>query len=159
MDADQDFVLVLNGRSRRFRANPDTPLLYVLRDDLGQHETRFGCGDGLCGACTVIVDGRARHACDTPISTVKGPVETAAALTDPDGDHPILTALVAWTAGQCGYCLAGIAMRAKSFLEDRPGATREEIAVALDGNLCRCGAHNRILDALVDAASKMADLP
>lgn len=155
MSTDQDYVLELNGRSRQVQAAPDTPLLYVLRDGLGENETRFGCGDGLCGACTVIIDGRAVHACDTPISAVKGPVETAASLAGPASDHPILAAMVSKTAGQCGYCLAGIAMRAKAFLDTNPGASRAEIAEALDGNLCRCGAHNRILDALVEAAAEM----
>lgn len=155
MSKDQDFEIEVNGRARRFRAAPDMPLLYALRDLLDETETRFGCGDGLCGACTVTVGGRAMHACDMPISAVTGPVETAASLRSGDGDHPILTALTRHAAGQCGYCLAGIAMRARAFLESQPGATRAEIARALDGNLCRCGAHNRILDALEEAAREM----
>ncbi len=149
------FDLTVNGVPRRVEAEPDMPLLYVLRDLMGERETRFGCGDGLCGACTVIVDGRAAEACDLPVSAVAGPVETAASLTGPAGDHPILDALLSRNAGQCGYCLSGIAMRAKAFLEVTPGASRAEIARALDRNLCRCGAHNRILDALEQAAAQM----
>ena len=157
MASPEEFEINLNGTRRIVRANPDMPLLHVLRDLLGAREARFGCGDGLCGACTVIMDGHAVTSCDLPVASVRGPVETSASLAAPGGDHPILAALLDHNAGQCGFCLPGIAMRAKAFLRMHPDATREEIAAALDGNLCRCGAQKRILDSLCDVAERIAE--
>lgn len=146
----------LNGEPCAISVDPETPLLYVLRRDLGMSATRFGCGDGLCGACTVIVDGRALPSCDTPVGAVAGKaVETAEGMAQGDTAHPIVTALIEEQAGQCGYCLPGIVMSAKALLHETPQPTRTQIAAALDGNLCRCGAHLRILRAIELAAERM----
>lgn len=150
------FHLTLNGHEVTVTAEPEMPLLYALRDLLGAREARFGCGDEMCGACAVIVDGEAVASCGTPLSAVQGKsVETAAILASDGRDHPILDELLRHQAGQCGYCLAGISMRAKALLDRRPAATRAEIAAALDANLCRCGAHARILDALEAAGRRL----
>lgn len=134
-----------------------TPLIYVLRNDLGLRGTRFGCGEGTCGSCTVIVDGRAATACDTPLEAVAGrSVETVESLTAGPEPHPLLAAIVAEQAGQCGYCLSGILMRAKALLAATPQPTRNQIAAALDGNLCRCGAHDRIIRAVARAGTQEA---
>ena len=144
----------VNGAETTVTADPDTPLLYVLRNDLGLTSVRFGCGAGQCGACTVIVDGRARHACDMPLwSAAGGAIETVEGLAQRDPPHPLLKAFVDEQAGQCGYCLAGILMRAKALLDAEPQPSRAAIIAALDGNLCRCGSHVRILRAVERAAA------
>lgn len=146
----------LNGTSVEVAGPEEMPLLYALRDELRLKATRFGCGDAACGACMVIVDGEARTSCDLPISTIAGArVETAEAL-DGDPEHPLLAAMIAHQAGQCGYCLPGILMAAKAYLDAGGGADRTAIAAALDANLCRCGTHMRILDAVEDAARRIA---
>ncbi|MGI1663341.1 (2Fe-2S)-binding protein [Palleronia sp. KMU-117] len=146
----------LNGSKVEVDASDELPLLYALRDELGLKATRFGCGDAACGACTVIVDGVARTSCDLPVSAVAGcRVETAEAL-DVDPAHPLLEAMLAHQAGQCGYCLSGIVMAAKAYLDAGGGDDRATIAQALDANLCRCGTHARILDAVEDAARRIA---
>ncbi len=153
----QTFHLTVNGRSVDVTADGDTPLLYILRNDLGLKGARFGCGEGLCGSCTVIVDGRAINSCDTPLWSVDGKrVETIEGLADGDTLHPVQKAILAEQAGQCGYCLSGIIMRAKAFLDVTPEPSRAQIAEALDPNLCRCGAHDRILRAVQRAAKEMA---
>ena len=149
--------LTVNGDEVAVDADRDTPLLYILRNELGLKGTRFGCGLGLCGSCTVIVDGLAVHSCDTPLWSVEGKsVETVDGLADNGELHPIQRAVIEEQAAQCGYCLSGIIMRAKAFLESTPSPTRAEIAQALDRNLCRCGAHDRILRAMQRAAKEMA---
>jgi nicotinate dehydrogenase subunit A len=146
----------LNGTAVEIVGAAEMPLLYALRDELGMKATRFGCGDAACGACMVIVDGKARTSCDLPISAIAGArVETAEAL-DRYPAHPLLAEMLAHQAGQCGYCLPGILMAAKAYLDDGGGADRAAIAAALDANLCRCGTHVRILDAVEDAARRMA---
>lgn len=153
----ETFELDVNGKPAKVDVDRDTALLYVLRNDLGLKGTRFGCGDGVCGACMVIIDGRAQFACDTPIWSVAGKsVETVEGLAKDDVLHPLQEAILDEQAGQCGYCLSGIIMRAKALLEEKPRATRAEIADALDRNLCRCGAHARILDAIETAAQQPA---
>lgn len=149
--------LTLNGRPVAVEADPDTPLLYALRHPLDARTARFGCGVGLCGACTVIVDGTARFSCDMPVSEAEGRrVETAESLaTDPP--HPLLAAVVDRQAGQCGYCLPGIVMAAKALLDRETRPSRQRIAESLAGNLCRCGAHVRILDAVEAAAARLAE--
>lgn len=147
----------LNGKSTSAEVDPDMPLLYVLRGELGMTGTRFGCGTGMCGACTIIMDGKAVQACDTPASVVDGRnVETIESLAAGDEAHPIVAALLELQAGQCGYCLPGIVLAAKALLDTTPNPDRTAIAATLDGNLCRCGAHHRILNAIELAASRMA---
>lgn len=150
--------LTLNGNPVEVTAPPDTPLLYVLRDMLDAKGARFGCGDGLCGACTVIVDGAAQCACDVPVSAVAGAViETVEGLAAQQPPHPLVAAVIERQAVQCGYCLPGIVMAAKALLDRTPRPSRADIAAALDGNLCRCGTHVRILDAIETAAAQMAE--
>lgn len=153
-------ALTLNGRPVEVAADPDTPLLYVLRGELGAKSARFGCGSGLCGACTVVIDGKAAFSCDVPLSTVAGAsIETVEGLAAQDPPHPLIAAVIERQAVQCGYCLPGIVMAAKALLDETPRPSRQEIAEALDGNLCRCGTHLRILDAIETAAARMAEEP
>ena len=149
--------LTLNGRPAEVNADPETPLLYVLRGTLGLKAARFGCGVGLCGACTVLLDGKAVRSCDMPLSAAAGAVvETVEGLAEADPPHPLITAILDGQAAQCGYCLPGIVMSAKALLDGTPRPSRKEIAAALDQNLCRCGAHLRILAAIEIAAARMA---
>jgi nicotinate dehydrogenase subunit A len=147
--------LVVDGAAVHVQTDPDTPLLYVLRGELNNFGTRFGCGEGTCGACMVIVDGKAQASCNLPVSAVTGAaIETIAGVESSD---PIVAAMLEIQAGQCGYCLPGIVMSAKALLAQNPAPSRLEIAQALDGNLCRCGAHLRILAAVETAAKSMAE--
>ncbi|HUA36085.1 MAG TPA: (2Fe-2S)-binding protein [Candidatus Binataceae bacterium] len=135
----------------------DTPLLYVLRDDLKLKGVRFGCGVGQCGACTVMIDGRAVKSCETPAWSVEGQgITTIEGLGTIDRMHPLQQAIVDFQAGQCGYCLAGILMRTAALVGVDKQPSREKLVAALDDNLCRCGAHSRILDALEGAWIKLA---
>jgi nicotinate dehydrogenase subunit A len=142
--------LTVNGRTHRLAVDPETPLLYVLRNDLGLVGSRFGCGDGLCGSCTVIVGARAVRSCSTPVGTALAPITTIESL---GGGHPLQEALLAEQAGQCGFCLSGIVMSAKALLDATPRPSAAEIRTALDGNLCRCGSHPRILRAIERVAN------
>ncbi len=142
--------MILNGLAVAPVVDPETPLIYVLRGALGAVSVRFGCGEEACGACTVLVDGKPAYACSTPVRAVESrAVDTVEGLSD---DHPLIAAFAAERAGQCGYCLAGIVMRAAALLRDNPRPDRAAVAAALDPNLCRCGAHSRILDAVLRAA-------
>lgn len=149
------YTVNVNGVAREVIAEPDTPLLWALRDTWGLTGTRFGCGAGSCGACTVWVEGTPVHSCDTPLWSVEGKsVTTIEGLTEA-GPHRVQEELIACDAGQCGYCLSGIAMRAAALIDSRSAETpltREEVQEALDGHLCRCGAHNRIIAAVMKAA-------
>lgn len=146
----------LNGAAQTCTSPSDTPLLYVLRDELGLFGTRFGCGQNQCGACNVLMDGFAVAACDTPLWAVAGKqVTTIEGLGTPDNPHPIQAALIAEQAGQCGYCLSGIAISAAALLARNPHADDAEIRAALDRNLCRCGTHLRILRAVRRAAQSL----
>lgn len=157
-DGTSQISLTINGARLHVSAAPETPLLYVLRDTLGQKGTRFGCGEGMCGACTVIIDGRAMQSCDVPVGTVADSrIETIEGLSTNGQHHPIVAALFDGQAGQCGYCLPGIVMSAKALLDATPRPTRAQIAATLDANLCRCGAHVRILKAIETAAARMAE--
>jgi nicotinate dehydrogenase subunit A len=139
----------VNGSPRRVEAAPETPLLYVLRNELRLKGTRFGCGLGQCGACTVIVDGKAVQSCDVPVSAVAGKqVTTIEALSEGGRLHPLQQAFIDEQAAQCGYCASGIIMSAKALLDAHPGASDEQVREALAGNLCRCGTHSRILRAI-----------
>ena len=142
-------TLLVNGEAREVGCDPDTPLLYVLRNDLGLLAAKFGCGLGLCGACTVHVDGRPTHACDTPVWAVEGKQITT--LEGLGGAHPLQEAFTARQALQCGYCTSGMIMTAAALLESEPEVDEAGVRRALDGNLCRCGSHNRIVRAVLDA--------
>ena len=142
-------ILQINNSSREFKGNPDTPLLYVLRNDLGLVGTRFGCGSGQCGACFVLVDGRAMASCDLPVSFVSGKKVTT--IEGLGGEHPVQKALERHQAAQCGYCMSGIVMSAVALLANEKSPSEERIRAALDKNLCRCGSHNRVVRAILDA--------
>jgi nicotinate dehydrogenase subunit A len=139
----------LNGERRTVEGSADTPLLYVLRNQFGLVGTRFGCGGGQCGACMVLVDGRAMASCDLPISfVVNKRVTTIEGL---GGNHPVQKALERHQAAQCGYCMSGIVMAAVALLEKSASPSESEIRQTLDKNLCRCGSHNRVVKAILDA--------
>jgi nicotinate dehydrogenase subunit A len=145
--------LTVNGTAVEITADPDTPLLYTLRNHLGLKGTRFGCGLGLCGACNVIVDRQTVSSCDTPLWAVEGKeVRTVEGLSGDGQLSPLQQAFVDEQAGQCGYCLSGIIMSATALLEANPRPDEQEVRAALDNNLCRCGAHNRIVRAVLGAA-------
>jgi nicotinate dehydrogenase subunit B len=150
------FRLTVNGAERSVACEPDTPLLDVLRHDLGLAGPKFGCGMGLCGACFVLVEGRARASCDLPVSAVTGPVTTVEGLPDGERLHPVQQAFVDEQAAQCGYCTSGMVMAAVGLLHDRPAPTEQEVREALDGNLCRCGTHARIVRAVQKAAGRIS---
>jgi nicotinate dehydrogenase subunit A len=140
--------LTVNGTSHEVVCDPDTPLLYVLRNDLGLVGAKFGCGLGLCGACNVLVDGHPVHSCDTPVWAVAGKqVTTVEGLSG----HPLQETFVEQQALQCGYCTAGMVVTAAALLEREPDVEEDGVRRALDGNLCRCGAHNRIVRAVLGA--------
>jgi nicotinate dehydrogenase subunit A len=147
-------VLNVNGAAREVTADPETPLLYVLRNDLKLKGARYGCGLGQCGACTVIVDGKAVQSCDVPVSAVEGKaVTTIEGIGTADDPHPLQRAFVHEQAAQCGYCISGIIMTAKALLDVNPAPTEAQLREALAGNLCRCGTHTRILRAIRSAAA------
>jgi nicotinate dehydrogenase subunit A len=148
--------LEVNGERRSVAAGPDTPLLYVLRNDLGLVGSRFGCGTGQCGACFVIIEGKAVPSCDTPLWSVeKKSITTVEGLAKGGELHPVQKALLAEQAAQCGYCISGIAVCAVAFLQTHPNPTEPQVRTALDRNLCRCGAHNRVVRAVLRAAKEM----
>jgi nicotinate dehydrogenase subunit A len=141
--------LRVNGRSHAVAADPETALLYVLRNDLKLNSPKFGCGLGQCGACTVIVDGRAVRSCLTTLNDVRdGEVVTLEGLGTRDNPHPVQRAFIEEQAAQCGYCLNGMIMQAKAFLDQVAKPSEAEIKAALAGNLCRCGTHVEIVRAL-----------
>ena len=143
------FSLKVNGRTHTVDVDPQTPLLYVLSDDLALNGPKFGCGLGQCGACTVIVKGRAIRSCQTPVSSVAGAdITTLEGLGTVDRPHPIQQAFIDEQAAQCGFCLNGIILTAKAFLDERPKASDAEIEQAMSGVLCRCFAHTRMLRAI-----------
>ena len=143
----------VNGTPRVVLADAETPLLYVLRNDLDLKGARYGCGAGLCGACMVIVDGAAVQSCDVPVGAVTGKrITTIEGIGTPDEPHPLQRAFIEEQAAQCGYCASGIIMSAKALLDSNPAASEGQIREALAGNLCRCGTHTRILRAIRKAA-------
>ena len=142
-------MINVNGQDRQVTADAETPLLYVLRNDLQLKGARYGCGAGFCGACMVIVDGKAVQSCDVPVSAVAGKrVTTIEAIGTADKPHPLQQAFIREQAAQCGYCITGIIMSAKALLDATPNPTETELREALAGNLCRCGTHTRILRAI-----------
>ncbi|QCO00972.1 (2Fe-2S)-binding protein [Azospirillum argentinense] len=148
--------LTVNGTPQRVEADPDTPLLYVLRDDLGLNGAKFGCGLGQCGACTVMVDGRAVLSCVTPVLLMQGrAVTTVEGLGTAEAPGPMQRAFIEEQAAQCGYCIPGMMMRAQALLQEQPDADDAAIRRALEFNLCRCGTHMRILRAIRRAADTL----
>jgi nicotinate dehydrogenase subunit B len=152
-----EFRLTVNGVQRSVTCEPDAPLLSVLRQDLGLAGPKFGCGAGLCGACTVLIDGTARSSCDMPVSGVNSPVTTVEGLSCDGRCHPVQQAFIDEQAAQCGYCTPGMVVAAAALLRDHPAPTDQQVREALDGNLCRCGAHGRIVRAVLKAAGRKSE--
>ncbi|MFZ2652820.1 MAG: (2Fe-2S)-binding protein [Burkholderiaceae bacterium] len=148
--------LRVNGSEHRVDAADDVPLMYVLRNDLGLKSVRFGCGSGQCGACRVLIDGRALASCDTPLwAALDKSITTVEGLGSPQAPHPLQTAFIDLQAAQCGYCTSGLLITAAALLAANPSPTAIEVRQALDANLCRCGAHNRVVRAVLKAAQVM----
>jgi nicotinate dehydrogenase subunit A len=147
--------VTVNGEPREVESSEDTPLLTVLRDELGLVGSRFGCGQGLCGACFVLLDGVAVPSCQTPLSqaAASSGVVTVEGLSEGGTPHPVQAALLEGQAAQCGFCISGIVVRAAALLATNPSPTGDEVAEALERNLCRCGVQRRIIDAVVAAGS------
>jgi nicotinate dehydrogenase subunit A len=147
--------LRINGAERTVEADPASPLLDALRSQLGLTGTRHGCGANQCGACNVMIDGQAVAACDTPLWAAAGKeIVTIEGLGTPERPHPLQRAVIAEQASQCGYCLSGILISAAALLKRTPNPSEAEVKSALDRNLCRCGAHNRIVRAVLRAAKE-----
>lgn len=145
--------LTVNGTRVEVDRPGDTPLLTVLRDPLGLVGSRFGCGQGMCGACTVLLDGKPVPSCDTPLwQAADATVVTVEGLAA-DGPNPVQQSLIEHQAAQCGFCISGIVVRATALLAERPRPSAQEVAAALERNLCRCGSHQRIVDAVLAAGA------
>ncbi len=152
------FTLTVNGKTHELDTDEDTPLLYVLRDELGLNGAKYGCGVGQCGACTVLSDGAPLRSCVVPAAALSGrALTTLEGLRAPDGTlHPLQRAFLAEQAGQCAYCIPGMIMTAAALLREKSAPSEVEIRTALDANLCRCGSHNRVVRAIKRAASESA---
>jgi isoquinoline 1-oxidoreductase subunit alpha len=148
--------LKVNGKNQQFDGDPDTPLLWVLRDELDLKGTKFGCGMGLCGACTVHVNGKPMRSCSTPMSAAANVTITTIEGLSPDGSHPVQVAWQELDVPQCGYCQAGQIMSACALLAKTPKPTDTQIDTAMNGNLCRCGTYLRIRAAIHKAAELTA---
>jgi isoquinoline 1-oxidoreductase subunit alpha len=146
--------LKVNGADRSFDGDPDMPLLWYLRDDLRLTGTRFGCGAGLCGACTVHVDGQAVRSCQTPVRTLQNKRVTTIEGLSADGTHPVQRAWTTHNVAQCGYCQTGQIMQAASLLQRTPNPNDQDIDRAMAGNICRCGTYQRIRAAIKTAAGQ-----
>ncbi len=149
------YKLNINGKSRQVDVAEDTPLLWVLRDHLQMCGTKFGCGIGQCGACTVHLNGSAVRSCSMPISSVKNRSITTIEGLSENGDHPLQVAWDEVDVAQCGYCQAGQMMTAAALLNRRAKPTQEQIENAMNANICRCGAYHRIREAVLEASKKM----
>jgi isoquinoline 1-oxidoreductase alpha subunit len=149
----------VNGKPINIDVDPDTPLLWVIRDNVGLKGTKFGCGIGMCGACTVHIDGRAVRSCITPLKAVQGAAVVTIEGLDPAGQHPLQRAWIETQAPQCGYCQSGQIMQAATLLKDYPNPNEANINAVMSGNLCRCMAYIRIRKAIYLAASEMAGAP
>jgi nicotinate dehydrogenase subunit A len=148
--------LKVNGATRVVSAEPDTPLLYVLRNDLELNGAKFGCGLAQCGACTVLIDGRAARSCVTAIDTLgNSEITTIEGLGTIDKPHPLQRAFMEEQAAQCGYCINGMIMSAKELLDRNPKPTEKDVREGLAANLCRCGTHGRIIRAVLKASQLM----
>ena len=153
----QSFTLKVNGHTHTVSAEPNTPLLYILRNDLKLKGTRFGCGEGQCGACTVLIDGKAVQSCDTPLWSAPGhDITTIEGLGTAEAPGRLQQAFIDEQAVQCGYCINGIIMSAQALLIANPQPNDEQIIEALDRNLCRCGTHVRVLRAIKRVAGSAA---
>ena len=148
-----DFTLRVNGSDRKISVPPETPLLWVLRDNLQLVGTKYGCGAGFCGACTVHVEGAPTRSCSTPMSQVSGKNITTIEGLSPDAQHPLQLAWIAEEVPQCGYCQSGQIMAAAALLAKNPHPNEEQIAAFMAGNICRCGTYERIRRAILRAAS------
>lgn len=148
--------LLVNSKKYEIDVVPDTPLLWVLRDTLGLIGTKFGCGMGLCGACTVHLDGNAVRSCQTPVGSVGAKKVTTIEGLSADRSHPVQKAWIAEQVPQCGYCQSGQIMQAAAFLSKNPYPTRDEIDQGMSGNICRCGTYQRIRRAILRAAKEAA---
>jgi nicotinate dehydrogenase subunit A len=147
------YVLSVNGTEHEVSSAPDTPLLTVLRNDLGLRAAKFGCGVGLCGACFVLLDGHPTPSCDTPVWAAAGKrVVTAEGLGDAHAPHPLQRSFLAEQAAQCAYCLSGVLISASALLAANPAPDERDVVTALDRNLCRCGAQGRMVRAVLRAA-------
>lgn len=151
-------VLTVNGEERQFDGDPDMPLLWYLRDVMGLTGTKFGCGQALCGACTVHVDGTAVRSCQTSVSDAEGSAVTTLEGLSPDGMHPLQVAWRELNVPQCGYCQGGQIMQAASLLADTPNPTDDDIDSIMSGNICRCGTYPRIRAAIKRAAELGGEL-
>jgi isoquinoline 1-oxidoreductase alpha subunit len=150
-------TFILNGGAVSVDGPNDTPLLWAIRDELGLTGTKFGCGIGFCGACTVHVEGRATRSCITPLSAVAGAKVTTIEGLDPEGKHPLQTAWLELQVPQCGYCQPGQIMQAATLLKDYPNPTDRDIDAVMSGNVCRCMTYPRIRKAIKLAASRMRE--
>jgi nicotinate dehydrogenase subunit A len=151
------YTIRVDGRAHTIEADADMPLLYALRDDLGMDNPHFGCGLSQCGACTVIVNGRAVRSCSTPVAEAAGQeIKTLNGLGTPDNPHPVQKAFLEEQVPQCGYCINGWVMTAAAFLETKKNPTDAEIKQALAGVKCRCGTHTAVMRAVKRAADSMA---
>ena len=147
--------LTVDGQRCEVTADPQTPLLHVLRHELGKRGTRFGCGVGLCGACFVLIDGAAAPACDTPLWSVAGKtVVTVEGLADGEVLHPVQQAVLDEQAAQCGFCISGLLVSATALLAQTPQPSEAQVVAALDRNLCRCGVQRRVVAAVLRAAGE-----
>ncbi len=160
MQTTRTIALQVNGQQRSIQAPESTPLIYVLRNELGLKGTRFGCGENQCGSCHVLLDGASVPACDTPLWAAQGKVVvTLEGLGQLHGNadvmHPLQQAFIDEQAAQCGYCLSGILISAAALLAQNPQPTEAQVKAALDKHLCRCGTHNRIVRAVLRAAKVM----
>ena len=148
-------TITVNGAQHQVAASPDTPLLYVLRNELQLNEPKFGCGLSQCGACTVVMGDQAIRSCVTPVSNVNAPITTLEGLAPGNAVHPLQQAFIDAQAAQCGYCINGMIMTAYAFLKTNSTPSDGDIRQALAGNLCRCGTHLRILKAVANGAKAM----
>lgn len=152
--------LRINGATKRVNVEPDTPLLYILRNDLELNGAKFGCGVAQCGACTVLIDGRAVRSCVTPVATAaKGRITTLEGLGTEAKPSALQQAFIQEQACQCGFCGSGMVMAAQALLATKPKPTEVDVKQALNGHLCRCGSHNRIVKAVMRAAAQGAGRP
>jgi len=147
-------ALTINGKTQDVDVEPDTPLLWVLREQVGLTGTKYGCGAGLCGACTVHIDGTARRACQTELRSVAGKKVLTIEGLSPNSSHPLQKAWVAEEVPQCGYCQSGQIMKAAELLAKNPMPSRADIIAHMDGNICRCGTYHRIIAAIERAAKE-----